>query len=241
MSVDLAGWINYAITGVVFLILAFGITRALEIRRAFVNPIFRSRATWMVLLMLVIIIVNIVSLFPVPDTGLASLAGFLPFLALILVIYLYVDGSVLVAMETDFFHRESFGWSKARWPVGICLFASMVVLVVVSLIVPATAAIPFWDVVAENAAFAVIPIILAYCTVALVVGARRSANRSLRKSILFFGIALSTLVLTLIATFPLAQGSLAYVILDQGTSLVAVYLLYLSVSSLSPLARKIEA
>ena len=242
MSVDLAGWINYGATGVALLILILGIVRAVEIRRAFVNPIFRSRATWMALLMVVIIIVNIDGLTPASSAfGLLGLVGFLPFLALILVIYAYVDGCVRVAIETDFFHRETLGWSRVRRPVGICLFVSFVAAAVVPTIVPTATAIPFWGSAVLNGSFVVIVLILAYCAAAMVIGARRSPNKSLRKSILLLGISLFTFVLTLIITSPLVQGTLAFVILNQGLSIPGIYLLYLSVSSLSTLARKIEA
>jgi hypothetical protein len=44
-------------------------------------------------------------------------------------------------------------------------------------------------------------------------------------------------VISLIATTPLNQGTLPYVIVNNGTAIVGIYLLYRAVMSLSPLSR----
>ena len=79
--------------------------------------------------------------------------------------------------------------------------------------------------------------ILGYLTAALIVGARRSADRSLRRSILLLGLALATLVFSIVVTSFLTSGTLPYVIVNQGTGLVGIYLIYRSVMSLTPLGR----
>jgi hypothetical protein len=80
-------------------------------------------------------------------------------------------------------------------------------------------------------------VVLSYWTIALIVGARRSSDRALRRSILLFGLALSTLVFSIAASTPFDQGSLPYVIINQGTALIGIYLIYRSVMSLSLLGR----
>jgi hypothetical protein len=237
MSVDVAGAINVVSTLVIIGILLVGIFRALEMRRAFVKGAYRSRATWSTLLMLVIIPSMAENFVNVPNFGLLSLLGFLPFIALVLVIFAYADRSVLVAIETDFFHRDTLGWLRARWPIAIFLISTMAVEVVGGLVLTPAAQNSFLGDVLNGLFFVSLAPILGYATAALIVGARRSADRTLRRSILLFGLALSTLVISIVVSAPFASGTLPYVIVNQGTGIVGIYLIYRSMMSLSPLGR----
>ena len=237
MSVDVAGAINVVTTVVTVGILLVGIYRALEMRRAFVRGPYKSRATWSTLLMLVIIPTQLETIVSVPNTGLLSLLGFIPFIALVLVIYAYADRSVLVAIETDFFHRDTLGWLRVRRPLAIyiiCFLAAEVVGGVV--LTPAEQNSLLGDILNDLFYVSLAPI-LGYATAALIVGARRSADRTLRRSILLLGLALSTLVVSIVVTTPLPSGALAAVIVMQGTAVVGIYLIYRSMMSLSPLGR----
>jgi hypothetical protein len=235
MSVDILGLANNAANVVIMAILVLGIYRALQMRGAFVNPAFRSRATWSGFLMLTILTVFVSNYAPVSSSGVLSLVGFLPFIALLLVIFAYADKSVLVAIETDFFHRDTLGWRHARWPVALVFVVSLGAAIMVG---NPSAGAPLWEFVVGQVLWLVATaVVLSYCTIALIVGARRSSDRALRRSILLFGEALSTLVFSIVASTPFNQGTLPYVIINQGTSLVAIYLIYRSVMSLSPLGR----
>jgi hypothetical protein len=237
MSVDLASALNVGLTIVTLAILGVGIYRALGMRRAFVNGYYRSRATWSTLLMLVINITMVSNFIPTPNSGVLSAIGFVPFIALILVILAYADRSVLVAMETDFFHRNTLGWRRARLPVYVIYVAFAVPEFVVSAVVtPAELASPLGDAF-NTVFFVVVVIILAYATAGMIIGARRSADRALRRSILLLGLALSTLVLSIVVTFPLTEGTLPFVIVNQGTAVVGIYLIYRSVMSLTLLGK----
>ena len=235
MSVDILGLASNAANVIVMAILIVGIYRALQMRGAFVNPAFRSRATWSVFLMLVILMLFLSNYVPIPSSGVLSYIGALPFIALLSVVFAYADRSVLVAIETDFFHRDTLGWRRARWPLAFVLVVGLGGGIVLGNPPPGA---PFWEVEVGFASFLVGAAgVLSYCTAALIVGARRSSDRALRKSILLFGVALSTLVFSLVATAPFDQGTLPYVIINQGTGLVGIYLIYRSVMSLSPLGR----
>jgi hypothetical protein len=235
MSVDILGVFNDASNIVISAILILGIYRAQQMRKAFVTPAYRSRATWSAILMLIILIVFVSSYVPVP-----SVFGFLPFFSVLLAVFAYADKSVLVAIETDFFHRNTLGWLRVRRPAGVVFVAFMAVVVAVGELFSLgnqASVPPFWGAVAYYSFTVAAVVVLAYSAAALIVGARRSSDRTLRRSISLFGYALSTLVLSLVLTSPLDQGSLAYVIINQGTALVGIYLIYRSVMSLSPLGR----
>jgi hypothetical protein len=231
MSVDIVGLVNNATTVVIVAILLLGIYRAVEMRRVFVSPVYRSRAAWSAFLMLIILISFLSSYIPIPSTGPLSIITALPFIPILLTFFAYADRSVLVAMNTDFFHRNTLGWFRVRLPASLVLVAGLVAIIILFLITPAQ---PLWVVVVTNSLFLTVGAVLAYATAALIVGARRSADRTLRKSILFLGLALSTLVLDLVLLTPLTPGTLPFVIVSQGTALVGIYLIYRSVMSLSP-------
>jgi hypothetical protein len=235
MSVDTIALINDSTNLLVALILLLGMYRGVAMRRAFVNPTYRARATWSVFFMLVILISFVVGFAPIPSTGPLSSLGFLPFLAIVVTAFAYADRSVVVATETDFFHRNTLGWLRGRRPAGVIMVACVVILVVLGLILPAQP--PLWASIVADSLFLLIAADLGYATAALIVGARRSSDRALRRSILFLGLALFTLVLDLALTTPLNEGTLPFVIVSQGTAVVGIYLIYRSVMSLSPLGR----
>jgi hypothetical protein len=238
MSVDIVALVNYVTATIIVAILLLGIYRAIEMRRVFVNPTYRSRATWSGFLMLVILILMLANFIPFPSSGILSAIGALPFIALILTIFAYVDRSVLVARETDFFHRDTLHWLRARRPATVVLVFFMLSAVIFSFI-NTTSETPLWAVVIGGLFLVFIAVVLSYCTAALIVGARRSSDRNLRRSILLVGLALSTLVLSLVLTLPLTTGTLPYVVVNQGTGVIGIYLIYRSVMSLSP-TRRIE-
>jgi len=241
MSIDFVALVNVVAPVVTAAILLLGMYRALEMRRVFVNSVYRSRATWSGFLMLIILIQVINGFVSYPNSGILSVIGSLPVFALLLTIFAFSDRSVLVAMETDFFHRNTLGWLRVRWPATIVLVISFLVAIAIgSFNLPSLPAQPpLWEVLVENLAmiwFVVIAIVLAYAAVALIVGARRSADRNLRRSVLLIGLAILTLVLSIVLTIPFS-GGLPYAIIYQGSTVIGIYLIYRSVMSLSPIGR----
>jgi len=237
MSVDLPTAIDVGSTALIVGILVLGIYRALEIRNGFVSGIYRSRASWSALLMMVVIVTNLTNLVPIPSTGILGVVGALPFVALLCVIFAYADRSVLVAIETDFFHRNTLGWPRMRWPLAITFVIFVTALVVLGSILTPAEQSSLLGTIYNDLFFVFFAGILGYLTAALIVGARRSADRTLRRSILLLGLALATLVISIVATIPFAPGTIAYVIINQGTGVVGIFLIYRSVMSLSPLGR----
>jgi len=237
MSVDLVDAISVGATVVTVAILVLGIYRALEMRGGFGNSAYRSRATWSAFLMLIILILMVTNFINFPSSGILSFLGALPFLALIFTIFAYADGSVRVAMETDFFHRDTLGWSRMRWPAMVVLVFFVIGAFGGTAVSNLTAQEQYWVDNVVNLFFFAVAAIIAYSAAALILGARRSSDRTLRRSILFLGLALCTLVVSLVATSFLSDGTLPYVIVNKGTGVVGIYLIYRSAMSLSPIGK----
>ena len=240
-SIDLPTAIATGGTAIIVGILVLGIYRAMEMRGAFVSGIYRSRATWSTLLMLVVIVTMLDNYVPFPSSGILYLFGLVfvngGFIALLFVIVAYADRSVLVAIETDFFHRDTLSWSRVRWPAAIVFVTFVIGLNIGGAVLTPDEQSSLLGVLINDLFFLVVAGILSYLTAALIVGSRRSADRTLRRSILLLGLALSTLVLSIVATSFVNPGTLPYVIVQQGTGIVGIYLIYRSVMSLSPLGR----
>ncbi len=237
MSIDPVDAIDIGGTVVIVGILLVGIYRAVGLHRAFVTGVYRSRATWSTLLMLVIIWVMLNNFVPTPNSGILSLFGFLPFVALLIVFGAYADRSVLVAIETDFFHRDPLRWTRGRWLAGIVLVVYTVTIVIGGEVLTSAEQSSFLGNILDNLYFFVVAGVLAYAAAAMIVGARRSADRTLRRSILLLALALSTLVVSIVVTSLLTSGTVPYEVVDKGTGVVGIYLIYRSVMSLSPLGR----
>ena len=217
-------------------ILLLGMYRAVEMRRVLVNPVYRSRATWSAFLMLVILIQLLSNFVSFPNSGVVSVIGALPTYALLLTIVAFADRSVLVAMATDFFHRDTLGWLRVRWPAALVLLSSVVAITITFVIIIPSAQPSFWEGVIGVLWFVVVAAVLAYVSSALIVGAMRSSDRNLRRSVLFLGLAISTLVLSIVLTIPFSHG-LPYAIVYHGSTVVGIYLIYRSVISLSPISK----
>ena len=242
MSVDPALVLNVAATAVVILILLVGVFRVFQMRRAFVNPVYRSRATWYALLMFTIMATNVDGVISTPPEPVYLYLSFLPFVVLILMIFGFVDRSVLVAMETDFFHRNTLLWRQFRWPMLVGLLVTVAAFFFEVQALSSLSGFPSLDSpLGLQAAFylflVALPLVLGYSTIALIVAARRTSDRVLKRSILILGIALSTFVVSLVATTPLTSGTLLYVIVNQAFTIPGIYLFYVSAMSMVPLAR----
>lgn len=123
-----------------------------------------------------------------------------------------------------------------RWPAIVLLLATLVIAIIEGFITPTTNQSPLWYVAVGDLFFLVVAGVLAYATAALIVGARRSSDRNLRRSILFLGLAVLTLVLSLVLTFPFSEG-IPYAIIYQGSTVIGIYLIYKSVMSLTPIGK----
>lgn len=240
MSVDLVLFANDASSLVQVGILMVGLYRAVEMRRGFIDPTYRSRALWSALLMVTIAVTNALTFVSLPATALGSLASLAPFLAIVIVCYAFIDRTVLVAMGSDFFHRDVLGWTRTRIPSYLIFAASSLAVLFIATFPPygnssAPPAFGIWGVILTYQFFAVAIALLGYGAVAAVYGSRRTSDLTLKRHIRLLAVAVGFFVIAIL-TFSFSSGDLGQIISDALTML-ATYFLYRSVMSLTSLGR----
>jgi hypothetical protein len=223
------------LVGVLAILLGLGIMvfasyRAVEIGRVLVKGAYRSRAFWSSAVMIIIVISNLAGVLPVP---------FPVFLIPILIVILaFVDSSIRVAQEMDFFHRSALGWQGVRKPLYVILLLSSVIFVW-ALLFTSLDTLPAQ--LGASQFFAVVAILFSYSAAALIVGARRTPDRTMRRFVRMLGLAIVSMVLYLTIWIPFAPFSTT--VQDLGNmisyffTVAAAYFLYHAVMSLSTLGR----
>jgi hypothetical protein len=217
-------------------VLLFATYRVGGMERGFVDPIYRSKARWSAALMVVIVISSVTNFLPLPSSGVLSELGFVPFIAIILVSFGFVDRTITIAIRTDFFHRDTIGWSRARIPSAVLLVIFCGLALIVGGINNPTGSVLFWATGIFDGFFTVVIVVLAYASVALVVGARRTPDKTLKRHVLLLGMALACFVLSI--AFFLGPSSSDVVALGSDlVSILATVFLYASVMRLTVLGR----
>lgn len=127
MPSEILPTIDATLLGVAVLICALASYRSFQVRRAIPGPIYRSRALWTGILALVIIPYGILIITgelwiiggnPNPFSGTPSPAVYASFLVLSMVgsivFFFWVDSTIGVAYELDFFHKDTLQWRRFR-------------------------------------------------------------------------------------------------------------------------------
>jgi hypothetical protein len=220
-----------------------GIYRALEIRLGFADATYRARALFSAVFLLVILIVNSFNFIPLPNNALGAVVGFLPIMAVILAAFAITDSNVQVAIHSDFFHRAILRWTDLRLFAVAVLFGSGILISSAIATDPLgwfanspQASDPSWVLVSFYQFFIVAPIVLAYGGLGLIVGSRRTPDRTLKRHIRLLGAAIVSFVLALL--FFTIGANDAAVIIGNGLVVVTTYVLYLSAMSLTSLGHK---
>ena len=216
--------------------MVLGIWRSAQMARVFVDPVYKSKAVWMAALTSTILLSELSSFVQFPSTALGSLLVITPLALVIIVSYAFVDRTILVAMRTDFFHRDVIGWMKVRLP-GFALVAGALCLIVPDwVLVPSgTSTPPFWSTVSFDIFVVVVPLVLGYAAIVMVISARRTADRTLKRHILFLGLSLACFAVVL-ALFASPSTDL-FDLLEDALNVGSLYLLYRAVMSLTLLGR----
>jgi hypothetical protein len=222
-----------ALAGIV--VLGLGFVRAIQMARAFVNRAYRSRAYWAALLMLTIVVGNFSGFISFPEGTLGRALSYVPFIVLLLVLLVFVDRVIRVAMEGDFFHRDILRWrtvGKATYPalvVSMAISASTSYQVIGSS-APAPSALVL---AAYFQLVVVIPLVFGYSVAALIIGGRRTPDRVMKRHIRLLGYGL----LCFVVGFPFFSGGPLENLFGNLMTLFADLFLYFSVMSLSLLGR----
>jgi hypothetical protein len=237
-SIDIVSLITnlrYVISIGIFLL---GSYRAITIGRALVSRVYRNRAFWTAAVMIVFAITGFLDLTSLPSSiavnTIGDILGILPYVAEILLLFAFIDGTILAGMETDFFHRDTLKWRSGRKP----LYAAFVVSVAAVYYVfslPNPNSLPFLAVASVYAGLAVILAIFGFSAATIIVVSRRTPDRTMKMFLRFLGYALGVFVLDNLMSSVFSGDVVT--LLDDLLSLVAAYLVYRAVMFLSPLGR----
>ena len=212
-------------------------TKAVGIGRGLVNRIYRVRAYWTAALVIFAVVQIFIFRggFLVDGQPLYLMSFYIFFLVMLV----FIDSTVLATLEMDFFHRNTLRWKRTHLLVYLGYFVDFGVILTLGL----ASGSPWYEVrwplgntLAQSAfGVALLIAILGYSAAALAVGARRTPDRPMRR----FLKLTSFLVVMLIAittTFDYISNPVADLTLDA-LDVVAFYVGYLMVMSLSPTAR----
>jgi len=239
MSADLLDVGNLLVVFITIVVLAFAFYRSIEFSQVLVGATYKSRAKWTTAFLVVIAFLLVDSTGMVPylsadsgNTGFALLTLALPF---------FINGNVRAAQETDFFHRDTLYW-RVLWRLNIVVVGSMVAVAVIVILVtgsiPGSSSSSSWGSSVASLYFLVLIVESIYGTATLIVAARRSQDRTMKRFIRMLGLSLLGLVLFFTVWIPIdyfAPGVGDF--LSEFGFVMAAYYLYKAVMSLSPLGR----
>ena len=243
MSFDMAALANDAVNLVFFGILVVASGRGIQIGRHLVNPTFRNRAFWASGVMLFVVVVsgglNQVPYFAVtsaPFDVVHAVLSSLPWMIEFILLFLFVGSTITVTMEMDFFHRDTLHWRSLRRPLTVAYLA------VTAYGFPVTAynfpaAVPIWAIAGEVVIFLVGFPILGYAVVALLIGARRTPDRTMKSFVAYLGAGLLILVAGLVVTSTVGSPGGIVGLLTNLPSLIPAYLFYRAIMALSPIGK----
>jgi hypothetical protein len=212
--------------------------RGIQIGRSLVDRTFKNRAYWGSLLVLYAAFFQAqFSLFNFrPGFAPSYLYAFLYSLDwdfLFILIFVFIDSTIMVTMRMDFFHRNTLRWASIR--------KALIPLYIVGILIQGTyynspnqANFPGWAlalvVVMDAIAFGS----LALAVPVLLVGARRTPDRTFRRFVTLLGLALLSYF-----AFNAIPGLISPAASQYGSILspIFAYLSYMTVMSLSPVGR----
>ncbi len=205
---DVAGVIAIVIFG-------FAAFRAFTIGRALVNRVYRNRAYFMGVFALIVIF----SLLPISAT---SGDIYFPFL---FVFFIMVDSTILVALDTDFFHRNTLRWRRIRLVV-YALFVGFLTYTFLPSNVTNTLPGFVFDVVV-----AIFVFVFVYTTATAVISARRTPDKPLRRFIALAGLFLFGLLVNTVVFVFVSEVFTAFLFI------IFAYITYRMAMSLSPVGK----
>jgi hypothetical protein len=233
MSIDIVNvleTVSGLATGAIALLAVY---RSLTIAKSLVTRVYRTRAYWLGVLMIIFAALNLL-----PTTSaLGSDISDILFFVFLLALLIFIDSNVAVAREIDFFHRDILHWHALRIP----LFASMVAgtaIGIVGTIASTNSALSSVVGLALLGYFIFLGVVFTYSGAAMLVVARRSYDRTMKKFVKMLGIAILCFVLFLTLFIPLdaIYPNLGDVVTDF-IAIAAAYFFYNAAMSLSPIGR----
>jgi hypothetical protein len=211
-------------------IFLFATYRALTIGRVLVRGAYRNRALWTAGTVIALILFTISTTLPSNSPLLAF-----SFLAIMLILLAFVDSSIKVAQDTDFFHRSPLGWQRVRKPLYVIVIGLAVLDGLFAYLEPSNNSLlmageAVWFLAGAGS--------IAFASAALLVGARRTPDISMRRFVSTLGLAIVCMVIFFTIWIPFQPFSVT--VQDLGNLVselfipAAAYFLYQAVMALSP-------
>jgi hypothetical protein len=215
---------------------------AFSIRRALAGRIYRNHALW---LGAVGILVSLTNVLTFSSNTIINFALGIFYAVLFVVLFAFFDSTVRVARRSDPLLRDILRWDKLRVPLwgDVGVMAGINFIPILS---PSFANSIAGNIVGNFVWTALAAILFGTSAAALVIGARRSRDPVLRRSLRWLGVVLSLVVVSFFVSaiefgvFGVTQydSSYSYPALPGGAlSILASYALYRSARSLAPVNR----
>jgi hypothetical protein len=237
MFIDYVGLVNTLTWLVASGVSIMVVYRGLEFGRAFMSGVFRNRAFWITALGVVTFIQALPGyILPIHDFMIGGVAFFeISWFMLFLTYLAFVDSTIMVALQLDFFHRDPLRWKKGRFVVYLVLgiFVALILLVALGTVSnPSVSLIVIIPLAVSTV------VVVPYSGVALFVGARRTQDRTLRRHLILlafvFALYISHFV---VASTNQNNPTQAVTLLDDFLILGGIYTLYQAVMTLSVVGR----
>jgi hypothetical protein len=223
--VDLEADLDELVFFVVMVSYGFTAYRGAAMARGFVKGLYRSRAYWVVALSLAILINDATGHLPyIGNYLLANIPlDFVSIPLLILVVYTFADRTILVALDLDFFHRNTLHWRQFRLVAYPLLYGE------VALVFLENNGFPQLDPLATGTTFLVLfVLIFGYTLITVIFSARRTSDTVFKRHMLLLGLAFAIGIIALTNGFILSSD-----ILDDLTALVGAYVWYRAAMTLT--------
>jgi N-acetylneuraminic acid mutarotase len=231
MYIDFVGLMNtltWLVASIVSIMVAY---RGVEFGRAFIGGVFRSRALWITALGVVTFIQAVPGyILPISDFTIGGLAFFEIAWSMLFLTYLaFVDSTIMVTLQLDFFHRDTLRWKQGRFVVYVVLGILVADILLVGLGIvsnPSTSAVVIIPLLVSSL------VVAPYSGVALLVGARRTRDRILKRHLILLVIVFVLYISHFVEASP-NNPTLASSLLEDFLVLAGVYALYRAVMTLS--------
>src|SRR5579872_1629446 len=126
MSIDVVFVLETGSGLVASVIALLAIYRSLTIAKSLVTHVYRSRAYWLAVLMIIFAAFSLVPTNSAIESDISDVLFFMFLFALLL----FIDSNVAVAREIDFFHKDVLHWHTARRPLFAVIIAGTAIAVV---------------------------------------------------------------------------------------------------------------
>jgi hypothetical protein len=231
--------ISASLVGVVF---AYGAYWAMTIRRVLMNYVYRKQAFWAGLVAIYFVAQSIfiaLALLYNQASFYVNLiaAGFIA--AGFVVIFIWIDSTIIVARRSDPLQRNTLRWSGLRYFIAITTTIGLFFNLVFNVIY-ASPSSPSFDLLGSPPLVGFIGTLLLLGAVALLLSAKRSGDLTLRRHLKWFGLGAALLFLSGQVGSPWAKispGSIFIPMVTYSIFAVAAYCFYRSSKSLAPLGR----